>query len=518
MDQPDPRRWWTLVALCTSLSVITIDNTILNVALPHIVEDTGAQGSELQWILDAYIIVFASLLLTSGSLGDRIGRRRMLSVGLVAFGAFSAAAALSGSAGALILFRSLMGIGGAAIFPSTLSILTNTFSGAERARAIGIWAGVSGLGVAIGPLAGGLLLEHFWWGSVFLVNAPICALALVMGRLFITESRDPHPDPLDPAGALLSVAGLVGLLYAIIEVPEKGWSSPHVVGPGLAGLALLGTFALWEARSDHPMLDVGFFRNPRFSAASATITLTYFALFGSTFLLTQYFQFVLGYSPLKAGVLTAPVAVGLMVVAPRAPRLVDRIGTKRVVVLGLVIVGLALCTYASDTIMSSIPGGIVVRLIFGAGMGLTVAPATESIMGTLPRERAGVGSAVNDTTRQAGGALGVAVIGSVFAARYHDAIQVPAGVPAEAAPAIRDSIGKALEAAREARLPPGLALQVHEAASQAYLTGMRTAVLCGAAVIALAAAVAWRWLPAQAAGAHHEEAPAMAALEEGPLV
>ncbi len=526
-EAPDPRRWWTLVALCIGLSVISIDNTILNVALPHIVEDTGAQGSQLQWIIDAYIIVFASLLLTSGSLGDRIGRKRVLTFGLVAFGAFSALASTVDTPAALIVCRGLMGIGGAAIFPSTLSILTNTFQGKERARAIGIWAGVAGLGVAIGPLTGGLLLEHFWWGSVFLVNVPICLAALVMGRFLIRETKDPDPGRLDPLGALLSIVGLVGLLYAIIEVPDKGWTSPQVVGPGLVGLAVLAGFALWEARSDHPMLDVTFFKNPRFSAASATVTLTYFALFGSTFLLTQYFQFVLGYSPLKAGMLTAPVAVGLMGAAPRAPGLVDRIGTKRVVVIGLAIVASALLAYGSDTLMSSIPGGVAVRLVFGIGMGFTIAPATESIMGSLPRERAGVGSAVNDTTRQAGGALGVAVIGSIFAARYHSTIQVPAAVPAAGVPAVEDSIGKALEVGRG--VPPDVATQIHDAASVAFLDGMRTAVICGAVVIGLAALVSWRWLPAQEAAPEPapgddvreemlEEATPLAAVEDGPLV
>lgn len=522
----DPRRWWTLAVLCIGLGVITIDNTILNVAIPQIVEDTEAEGSQLQWIIDSYIIVFASLLLLSGSLGDRIGRRRVLSFGLVAFGGFSALASTVDTPVALVAARGLMGIGGAAIFPSTLSILTNTFQGRERARAIGIWAGVSGLGVAIGPLAGGFLLEHFWWGSVFLINVPICVLALVLGRGLIRESRDPEPGRLDPLGAVLSIIGMAGVLYAVIEVPEAGWTSAQVIIPGLLGVGVLVGFALWEAHSSHPMLDVAFFKNPRFSAASATITLTYFALFGSTFLLTQYFQFVLGYSPLKAGMLTAPVAVGLMVAAPRAPGLVDRIGTKRVVVLGLGVIAGCLLLYASDTVMSSLVGGGLVRLVFGAGVGLTVAPATESIMGSLPPARAGVGSAVNDTTRQAGGALGVAVIGSIFGARYHGTVQVPEGVPAGGVEGVRDSIGKALQVGRS--VPPDVAAQIQDAANTAFLNGMRTAVICGAAVIALAAAVAWRWLPAEEAapgseagpegGGAGDEATPWAIMEDGPLV
>ena len=493
------RRWWTLGVLCLSLTVISIDNTILNVALPSIVRSLDAAGSQLQLLIDGYTIVFACLLLTAGSLGDKLGRKGILTIGLAIFGACSTLAAFSQSTDQLVLARALMGIGGACIYPSTLSILTNTFlDPRERGRAIGVWAGVSGLGVAIGPLAGGLLLEHFWWGSVFLVNLPICVTAIVLGRFLVPTTPKDEDHSLDPLGALLSIVGLVGLLYAIIEVPDRGWSDPTVLTSLAVGVVFLGAFGWWERRIAHPMLDLAFFKNPRFSAASATITMTFFALFGSTFLLTQYFQFVLLYSPLKAGMLTAPVAVGIMATAPQAPKLVERIGTKYVVVIGLSIVSLGLMLYASNTLMSSISGGAFVRLLFGVGMGFTIAPATESIMGSLPKAKAGVGSAVNDTTRQAGGALGVAVIGSIFAARYHSVIQAPAGVPTAARPFVHDSIGKALEAVPRFHLPPALAHSVHDAASAAYLSGMRVAVFVGAGVMLCAAAVAYRFLPASA--------------------
>jgi EmrB/QacA subfamily drug resistance transporter len=493
------RRWWTLAVLCLSLTVISIDNTILNVALPSIVQSLNARGSELQLLIDGYTIVFACLLLTAGSLGDKLGRKGILTVGLALFGVFSAMAAFSTSATMLITARALMGIGGACIYPSTLSILTNTFHDPkERARAIGMWAGVSGIGVAIGPLGGGLLLEHFWWGSVFLVNLPICALAVVAGRFFVpTTTRDPE-HALDPLGAILSIGGLMGLLYAIIEVPDRGWSDARVVTSFALGALLLGSFAWWETHSEHPMLDLRFFRNPRFSAASATITLTFFALYGSTFLLTQYFQFVLRYSPLKAGALTAPVAIGIMFTAPQAPKLVERIGTKLVVVAGLSIVAVGLFLYSVETVMSSIVGGGSVRLLFGVGMGLVMAPATESIMGSLPKAKAGIGSAVNDTTRQAGGALGVAVIGSVFAARYHQAIRVPTGVPDAARPLVRDSIGKALDASAIYRLPSDISEAVHTAASRAFVSGMRLSAWVGAAIVVGAACIAYRFLPARA--------------------
>jgi EmrB/QacA subfamily drug resistance transporter len=486
--------------LCLSLMVIGVDNTILNVALPSIVRELHAQGSALQWIIDAYTIVFAGLLLTAGSLGDRYGRKKALTFGLVLFGAFSALASQSRSATMLMVCRGLMGIGGAFIFPTTLSILTNVFTGRERARAIGVWAGVSGLGIVVGPLGGGLLLEHYSWGSVFLVNVPLCTLAIVLGRFLIPDSRDPEEGKLDPVGALLSIGTLMTLLYGIIEGPDLGWTDPKVVGGLGTGLVLLALFGAWELRTAHPMLDVRIFANPRFSAASGAITLTFFALFGSTFLLTQYFQFVLGYSPLKAGMLTAPVAVGIMACAPLAPRLVDRFGTKRVVTGGLLIVASSLAAYASDTLMSSAVLGGLVRIIFGAGMGFTTAPATESIMGSLPPGKAGVGSAVNDTTRQTGGALGVAVIGSIFASRYHRVVDATPAVkmlPASVREPVRDSIGKALEAARQ--LPPAEARIAVTVARHAYVVAMRLAYGIGSGVVLTAAFIAWRYLPARAA-------------------
>ncbi|HEV7534280.1 MAG TPA: MFS transporter, partial [Acidimicrobiia bacterium] len=284
-DTAYDRRWWTLGVLCLSLVIIGVDNTILNVALPSIVRELNAQGSALQWIIDAYTIVFAGLLLTAGSLGDRFGRKGALTFGLVLFAAFSALASQSRSATMLIVCRGLMGIGGAFIYPTTLSILTNVFTGRERARAIGVWAGVSGLGIVVGPLGGGLLLEHFTWGSVFLVNVPLCTVAIVLVRLLVPDSHDPEEGKLDPVGALLSIATLMSLLYGIIEGPDLGWTAPPVMAGLGAGLLLLALFGFWELHTAHPMLDVRIFANPRFSAASGAITLTFFALFGSTFLL-----------------------------------------------------------------------------------------------------------------------------------------------------------------------------------------------------------------------------------------
>lgn len=493
----DRNRWIILGVLCLCMIVIGVDNTILNVALPSIVRSLDASGAQLQWMVDAYTIVFACLLLTAGTLGDRFGRRRALLAGLSWFALCSGLASLSQSPGQLILARGLMGMGGAFIFPTTLSVLSNTFLvPEERSKAIGIWAGVAGVGIAVGPLAGGLLVEHFSWHAVFWINLPTCAVAIAMVARYVPRSGHHGNVPLDPAGALLSIVGLVALLYAIIEAPNSGWTSPGVAGGFVVGFLLLAVFGWWETRVDAPMLDVRFFQNPRFSAASATITITYFAMFASTFLMTLYFQFILGYSPLKAGLMISPVALGLMMGAPMAPRFVARHGTKRVVIAGLVIVAACLGAYASDTIMSDFWWGFAVRLVFGLGMGTTSAPVTESIMGSLPPERAGVGSAVNDTTRQVGGALGVAVLGSVFAARYHTVMDAAAGIPAHLHDAARESIGSTLGVARSAGGPLGEHLR--DVGVHAFLSSMRVTFAIGVAIIGGAVFVAWKFLPAYA--------------------
>jgi EmrB/QacA subfamily drug resistance transporter len=490
-------RWWTLGTLCVALIVIGVDNTILNVALPSIVRDLGATGSQLQLMVDAYTITFACLLLTAGSLGDRYGRRHALLFGLAWFGVFSGFASIASSPTQLIVARGLMGLGGAFIFPTTLSILTNTFrEPGERATAIGIWAGVSGVGIALGPLAGGLLVEQFGWGSVFLVNLPICTIAILLTLRFVPNTSDRAESPLDPLGALFSIVGLLFLLYGIIQGPDQGWSASEVTISIGVGIVFLVLFAWWEWRNPTPMLDVRFFKSARFSAASATITLTFFGFFASTFLLTQYFQFILGYSPLKAGVMILPTAVGLMVASPLSPRLVDRWGTMWVVVLGLAFVALGMACYASNTIMSDVTLGLLVRLMMGVGFGICSAPVTESIMGSLPPSRAGVGSAVNDTTRQTGGALGVAVIGSIFAARYHSEIGRLGFLPADVRATARESIGTSLQTAT--KLGGAVGARLVHAATEAFLASMRVTYAISVLIILLAMGVAYKFLPARA--------------------
>lgn len=501
------RRWLTLGVLCLSLVVIGIDNTILNVAIPTLSEQLEASMSQLQWIVDGYTLVFAGLLLTAGSLGDRFGRRGALSIGLGIFAVGSGFSALASTPGQLTAARALMGVGAAFIMPATLSIVTNVFRvPAERAKAIAIWAGFSAIGIAVGPVAGGYLLRHFYWGSVFLVNIPFAVIALVLGRFLVPTSKDSTAPKLDPIGAVLSILGLVILLWSIIEAPTKGWASSQTIISFAVALVLLGGFVVWELRSTHPMLDVRIFENARFSAASIAITLTFFAMFGSLFLLTQYMQDVLGYSPLGAGVRVAPFAVVMMVVAPMSTKLVDRFGTKIVVVTGLTTIAgslLYMVWLDPDLGYTQVFFDMVVMAL---GMALTMAPATESIMGALPRDKAGVGSAVNDTTRQVGGALGVAVIGSLFSSHYMpkmaDVIAAsPAAVPPQMAEAIKGSIGGARSVADTIA---GMGMQqqadlLMEQAKSAFVGGMHAAVLVGAIIAFVGALVALFFLPARAA-------------------
>jgi EmrB/QacA subfamily drug resistance transporter len=496
------RRWWTLAVLCFSLVVITLDNTILNVAIPTLQRQLNASNSQLQWMVDSYTLVFAGLLLTAGSLGDRFGRRGALQLGLAVFGVGSVVAALVDTPNELIAARALMGVGGAFIMPSTLSILTNVFTEpGERGRAIGIWAGVAGIGIALGPLAGGFLVEHFYWGSIFLVNIPIAVVAIAAGAWLVPTSKDPAAPKLDPLGAGLSMAGLSVLLYGIIEAPAKGWGSGLILISFALAAFLLVLFVVWELRTDEPMLDVQFFKNPRFSAASTGIALVFLALFGSLFLLTQYFQFVLGYTALKTGVRLLPYAVVLMIVAPLSARFVERLGTKLVVTVGLALVAAGLFAMTGLDVGTSY-GDVVWRIVLvAAGMGCTMAPATESIMGSLPRSKAGVGSAVNDTTRQVGGALGIAIIGSVLASTYGskigDAIAKQSRpVPKPIADAMKSQLGAALAVAHRIGGPVGSLIQT--TARHAFVTGMHQGMVVGAVAALVGAVVALVWLPARA--------------------
>lgn len=472
----DSRRWWILAVLSLSLFVATLDNTILNVALPSLVADLGLTAAQTQWVVDAYSLVFAGLLLTAGSLSDRFGRRLGLVVGLVVFGGASAAAAFSTDATSLIVLRGLMGLGGALLMPGTLSILVHTFGPAERPKAIGIWSAVSGLGIAAGPVLGGLLVDHFWWGSVLLVNVPVVTVALVGVLVLVPESRNPAPGRLDPIGAVLAIAASSGLVWAVIQGPELGWTSLPVLGvAGAAVLAALG-FVGWERRCASPMLDLRLLADRRFSGATGVGTLLMFALAGSTFLLTQYLQLVLGYSPLEAGLRTVPIAVAVAVMAPFAPRLAARIGDGPAVGIGVatLAVGLAVMGWWAST--SSYLPVLVGGVLLGAGMGTAMAPASNALMAAVPGGHSGVGAAMNDTAQELGAAFGVAVLGALAAATYSGAL---AGAPT----------GSSLADALAYGDPALAALAV-----AAFEDGMRAALIAGALVAAVGAVLGWRLL------------------------
>ena len=501
-----PQRWWTLVVLSASLLVIGLDNTILNVALPTLEHDLGASSSQLQWIVDAYMLVFAGLLLTAGALGDRFGRKRALTFGLAVFGLGSGLSALATSPAMLIATRALMGVGGAFIMPSTLSIITAVFPAEERAKAIGVWAGVSGLGIAIGPVAGGWLIEHASWNAVFLVNLPFVAAALLAGHWLVPESKDPAAPRLDIPGFAMSISGLTTLVWAIIEAPSKGWTNPTILAAFAVAAAILGAFMAWELRTSEPMLDIRLFSNPRFSGASAAITLTFFAMFGSIFFLTQYLQGVLGYTALEAGVRVTPIALGLILGGPISAKLAAKFGTKVVVAAGLTLVAVGLSIVTQFAVDSTY--GIVAAhlLVLGFGMGMAMAPATESVMGSLPVEKASVGSAVNDTTRTTGGALGVAILGSLLASQYRgDMDGAVSGLPHDAAATASDTLSGGLAVAHRLG-DSGLA----EAAQSAFLNGMHVAAIAAAAVALAGAIVAYMVIPAR----EREAEPAVALTPE----
>ncbi|MEO6569982.1 MAG: DHA2 family efflux MFS transporter permease subunit [Ilumatobacteraceae bacterium] len=500
---PDPRRWAVLAVVCLAVFVTVLDGTIVNVALPSLAVELEASTRQLQWIVDAYLLVFTGLLLAAGGIGDKFGRKRMLLIGLLVFGATSAFTGSVGSAGALISGRALMGIGAAMIFPATLAILTNTFSDpAERAKAIGAWSAVSGMAVAAGPIAGGWLLEHFWWGSVFFVNVPVTLLVAVGAWRLIPESREADAPRLDLPGVGWSIAAIASLVFTIIEAPEWGWLSPATLGGFVGSAVLLTIFVRWELHTTTPMLPVTIFTNLRFSAASVAVTSAFFALFGFIFLITQYFQLVRGYGPLEAGLRTLPVAVSIAIASVAAPQIVQRIGTTNVVRAGLLsmAIGFAWIAWRASVDMSY--AEIVGQMVFlGVGLGSTTAPATESIMGSLAVEKAGIGSAVNDTTRELGGTLGVAIIGSVFSSVYIGALgnlgpgSVFTRLPPEAQTLTRESVGAARIIAAD--LGPNAAAYLAEV-NEAFLSGLSIGCLVAAGVATAGALFVGRFLPARA--------------------
>ena len=500
VGESHPQRWQILGVLVLALLVTSVDHTIINVALPEMVSDLDASAASLQWIVAAYTVVFAGLLLTAGSLGDRFGRRHALAAGLVTFMTGSVLSALAGTTTMLIAGRGVMGLGGALIMPTTLSVLVNAFGDPrERAHAIALWTAVAGAGIALGPIAGGYLMRDHSWSSVFWINVPLLAIALIGALHVVPDSKDPHATRLDPVGAVASTIAIGALVYAIIDAPESGWTSPSTLMMFMAAAMAGAMFVRWELRRDEPMLDMRLFANRSFSAGSVALAMLFFAMAGTVFLQAQYLQFVLSYTPLAAGVALVPAAVGMMLGTGVGAHVAGQLGGRVAVTTGTLVAGAGVAiqaTFVDGT--SYLPTGVGLAL-FGLGAGMAMPAATELIMSTLPPARAGVGSAVNDTVREIGGALGVAVIGSVAASTYASNLNGQVDhLPTEVQAVVTDNVGAALTVSSHLGAD---GTQLADAAREAFVTSMTSSLWVGVALAAVATVIAWTRLP-KPAGAH----------------
>ena len=484
-----PRRRRILLVLCLSLLIVVIDNTILNTALPTLARVLHAGTSSLQWITDAYTLCFAALLIPAGALGDRFGRRRSLVAGLAVFALGSTLAAFASGTGPLIGARVVMGLGATFVMPATLSILNAVFPPKERAQAIAAWSAVAGAAVVIGPTLGGLLLDHFWWGSVFLINVPLVAVALAGVVMTVPETAEPSHSRFDIPGVVLVAGALFAIVDAIIEAPDRGWTAPLTLGLAAAGVTALAAFVWWELRMPSPLIDLRVFTSRAFSAAAGSVTVIFFALFGSLFVLTQYLQLVQGYSPLSAGLRALPFALAMAAVSPVSPLIAARLGTRVIMPAGMALMGLGLLDLSTAGVHTAYPALAVAVAIMGAGMGLVMAPASNTIMTTVPAHQAGAGSAINDTIREVGGALGVAIVGSLSAAVYRSRLGsalATAHAPGQVTHAATGSVAAAdLTAARLGGAHGG---ELVTAAHSAFVTSMSVGMKVAAAV-ALASAV-----------------------------
>jgi len=497
-------RWIALAFMAISLLIISLDNTVLSLALPSIAEGLGASASQLQWIVDAYILAIAGLLLTMGYIGDRLGRKPVLMAGLVIFAAFSLGAALSNSTGMLIGMRALMGIGAAIIMPATLSILTATFRDPkERAQAIALWAATFALGMGIGPLIGGWLLENFSWHSVFYINIPVIAVGLIGGGYYIENSKTEHPRRLDIPGAVLSIAGLFALVYAIIQAGMEGWTATHVLYAFGAAAVLLAAFILWELKSRNAMLPLYFFKNMSFTGANVALTLVSFGLMGAFFFLGQFLQSVQGYTPFQAGLRLLPMAVVSFISAAGSAKVAERLGTKLTVAIGIFIAAIGFFYLTRIAAVDASYLSIAIAMsITSLGMGLTMSPATNSVMGSIPVSQSGIGSAMNNTTRQVGAALGVAILGSILNATYLariNSVSWSAQLPAEAMEAIRNSIQGAHIVAQQVPVPQ-LAQMIIDQSNEAFTAGSAHALLVATVILAITAIITLIILPSRVRG------------------
>ena len=502
------RRWAILGVLIFSLLVVVLDNTILNVALKIISQPKtdptapglGASQSDLEWAINSYTLVFAGLLFTFGIVGDRVGRKRILMAGMIGFGISSVLCAYAGGPGELIAARAAMGFFGAAIMPATLAIIANVFEPKEQPKAIGMWAGGVGLGVAIGPVLGGLLLDHFWWGSVFLINVPIIVIALIAMAILVPDSKNPNPSKLDPLGVVLSMAGIVVFVYGIIRGADVGWGNPQIWGTLAGGVLLVAGFVWWELHTKHPALDVRLFRSSRpFSASILLVALSFFAMMGVLFFLSFYLQSVLDFSPLKAGLYMTPFAAAQLIFSPMSAKLVQRFGARAVSTFGMLVIAATFLMYQLVDQNSSALLLITIFFLQGMGMANVMPPATTTIMTSLPREKAGVGSSVSNTVRQVGGALGVAVLGTLLTTRYRGQMEKPLG-SAIKDPKLLHDIDGSIQATKGAGMHLPAVQQFYPQADAAFIHAMHMTVVISAIVAFLAAIVSATWLPRKAAG------------------
>ncbi|HWG22829.1 MFS transporter [Actinospica sp.] len=510
-----PRRWIILTGLVFSLLVVVLDNTVLNVALKTMSEPKpkglGASQSDLEWAINSYTLIFAGLLFTWGLLADRLGRKRILMLGMVLFGLSSLLTAYAQSPTELIAARAAMGFSGAAIMPSTLAIIANVFPRHEQPKAIGIWSGSVGLAIAIGPIVGGALLNSFWWGSVFLINVPITVIAFIVMLILLPESKNPNPGRLDPIGVLLEMAGLVIFVYGIIHAGDTGdWGAVSVWGSIGGGLLLLVGFVLWELHTSHPALDVRLFANRMFSAAVISVALTFFAMMGGMFFFSFYLQSVRGYTPLKSGVFMLPFAAAMVIFSPLSSNMVKRFGPRAVAVSGLLAIAIAMACYQFVTQSSAMWIYLLIAFFQGAAMANVMPPATTTVMAALPRQIAGVGSSVNNTVRQLGGALGVAVLGTILTTAYRSRMQplVNAIPNSHLTAAQSHYVSGSIEATQQA---VGVAVSqgntraagLLQPANESFVHAMHVTTLTGAVIMVFAAIVVALWLPkkvTQAAG------------------
>ena len=495
------RRWWTLAAIALSILVIVLDATVMNVALPTIQRELNATNSQLLWMVNAYTMVFGALMLTTGSLGDRFGRAKILQAGVVVFGLSSIGAYLAGSATTLIIWRILMGAGAAMILPATLAIITNVFPEKERGKAIGVWAGLNAVGIALGPIIGGALVQHFNWNSIFLINIPVAVIALILGWFLIPDSRDSNPRKLDIVGNILSLAGLSALIYGLINGGSRGWTNPQVLGPLIGSVVIILIFVLWERRVSQPLLEIALFRNARFSAGIGVLIIMGLGLNGFQYVLTFYMQFVKGYNALGTGLRFLPLAMGILLGAVTADSAVKRLGTKWVMLLGFVgtaVMFIFISRFKIDSPFWQLGTELFFSALF---LGYILAPVMDAIMGALPKAKAGTGSAVSTVFRMIAGAIGVAamgaIVGSIYTSNFVKSAASISGLPAALSQKAGDSIGMALGIAKSGQLSPELAGSLAQTARQSFMDGWQTMAIISCAIFVVGAQVVLKFMPAR---------------------